>query len=157
FSPIGYADRSVWHAGLYFPRLPHLSRIDLRVEGIYTDNPLGGKLCCGFFYSNLTWRSGYVNGGNLIGSWIGRDSQGAQGWINYWFSSQTRIQLNYRHQKVSQQFVPGGGTLTDVGARSDFWVGPSLSVSSSVQWEQWLFPVIQPNPSRNVSLSLEVL
>ena len=91
------------------------------------------------------------NNGDLIGSWIGRGGQGAQAWSNYWFSPRNRLQFNFRHQKVSQEFLPGGGTLTDVGARGDYWVRSNLGLSASVQYERWLFPVIQPNAQRNVT------
>jgi Capsule assembly protein Wzi/PAP2 superfamily len=157
FSPIAYADRSVWRAGLYLSQVPRLPRLDLRVEGVYTDNPLGGAICCGFFYRNGTWRSGYTNDGNIMGSWIGRDGQGAQAWTNYWFSARTRLQFNFRHEKVSQEFLPGGGSLTDAGVRGDYWVRSNLGISTSVQYERWLFPVIQPNSQRNVTASVEVL
>ncbi len=157
FSPIAYADRSAWHAGLYFSQLPRLPKLDLRVEGVYTDNPIGGNVGNGFYYFNFTWRSGYTNNGNLIGSWIGREGQGAQAWTNYWFSARNRLQFNYRHQKVSQEFVPGGGTVTDVGVRGDYWFRPTVGVSASVQYERWLFPVIQPNAQRDVSASVQIL
>jgi hypothetical protein len=157
FSPIAYFDRSAWHAGLYFPHVPKLPKLDLRVEGVYTDNPLGGNLGNGFYYFNFTWRSGYTNNGDLIGSWIGRQGQGAQAWTNYWFSARNRLQFNYRHQKVSQGFVPGGGTVTDVGVRGDYWFRPSVGVSASVQYEHWLFPVIQAAGQTNVSASVEIL
>jgi hypothetical protein len=157
FSPIAYADRSVWRAGLYLSHFPRIQKLDLRAEGVYTDNPLGGALSHGFYYFNGTWRSGYTNNGNLIGSWIGREGQGAQAWSNYWFTGRNRLQFNFRHQKVSQEFIPGGGTLTDVGTRADYWVRPNLSFSAAVQYERWLFPVIQPNAQRNVSASLEIL
>jgi hypothetical protein len=157
FSPIAYADRSSWHAGLYLSQFPLLHKLDLRVEGVYSDNPLGGRLCCGVFYANDTWRNGYTNAGNIIGSWIGRAGQGAQAWTNYWFGARNRLQLNFRHQKVSKEFIPGGGTLTDVGARADYWVRSDLGLSTSVQYERWLFPLIQPNPSTNVSATVEIL
>jgi hypothetical protein len=156
FSPIAYADRSAWHAGLYLSHFPAIPKLDLRVEGVFTDLPIGGAVGHGFFYSNGTWRTGYRNDGYLIGSWIGRDGQGAQAWMNYWFTPKNRIQVNYRHQKVSQEFI-GGGTLTDVGVRADYWVRPNLSLSGTVQYEQWLFPVIQPGPSTNVSSTVEIL
>ena len=82
--------------------------------------------------------------------------QGAQAWTNYWFNARNRLQLNYRHQKVSRQFIPGGGTLTDVGVRNDYWLRPSLGISTSLQYERWLFPVIQPNAARNVSATVEI-
>jgi membrane-associated phospholipid phosphatase len=157
FSPIGYFDRSAWHAGLYLARFPGVPKLDLRAEGVYTDNPLGGNLGHGFYYFNFTWRNGYTNNGDLIGSWIGREGQGAQAWSNYWFSARNRLQFNFRHQKVSQEFVPGGGTLTDVGARADYWFRANMSVSASVQYERWLFPVILPNAQRDVTGSVEIL
>jgi hypothetical protein len=111
----------------------------------------------GSFYFNGTWRSGYTNEGNIMGSWVGRGGQGAQAWSNYWFGARNRLQFNFRHQKVSQEFIPGGGTLTDVGARTDYWVRSNLSLSASVQYERWLFPVIQPNASRNVTATVQIL
>jgi hypothetical protein len=157
FSPIAYADRSVWRAGLYFPQLPRLPRLDLRVEGVYSDNPIGGAVGPGYFYFNGTWRDGYTNDGNLIGSWIGRAGQGFQGWTNYWFSSKDRLQLNFRHQKVSQEFAPGGGTLSDVGIRGDYWTR-IIGVSGWVQYERWLFPVVHPSmPTSNVTAGAQIL
>jgi hypothetical protein len=91
-----------------------------------------------------------------MGSWIGREGQGAEGWANYWFNAKNRLQFNYRHQKVSQQFIPGGGTLTDVGVRNDYWLRPNIGLSATVQVERWLFPVIQGNASRNVSATVEI-
>jgi membrane-associated phospholipid phosphatase len=156
FSPIAYADRSAWRAGLYLSHFPFVPKLDLRVEGVYTDNPLGGNIGHGFYYFNGTWRSGYTNNGNLLGSWIGREGQGAQAWTNYWFNSRNRLQLNFRHQKVSQEFITGGGTLTDVGIHADYWVHSNLGLSASVQYERWLFPMIQPGAQRNVAASLEI-
>jgi membrane-associated phospholipid phosphatase len=158
FSPIAYLDRSAYHAGLYFSHIPMISKLDFRVEGVYTDIPAGGfDIGPGSFYSDGTWRSGYTNNGDLIGDWVGRGGQGAQAWTNYWFNARNRLQFNFRHQKVSQELMPGGGSLTDVGVRSDYWVRPYLSVSGSVQYERWLFPILQPNPQRNVSSTVEIL
>jgi membrane-associated phospholipid phosphatase len=157
FSPIAYADRSAWRAGLYLVRFPVVHNLDLRAEGVYTDNPLGGNLGHGFYYFNFTWRSGYTNNGNLLGSWVGREGQGAQAWATYHFSPRSFFQLNFRHQKVSQEFIPGGGTVTDIGGRWDWQVRPSLSLSATVQHERWIFPVIEPTAQRNVAASLEIL
>jgi hypothetical protein len=156
FSPIAYADRSVWTAGLFLSHVPRIPKLDLRVEGVYTNNPLGGLICCGFYYWNATWRSGYTNDGNLIGNWIGRDGQGAQAWMNYWFTAKNRVQVNYRHQKVGADYLPGGGTLTDIGMLGDLWTSSELSFSAKVQYETWNFPVIQPGQQTDVSASLQV-
>jgi membrane-associated phospholipid phosphatase len=155
-SPIAYWDRSAIRGGLFFSHLPGIPKLDLRAEGVYTDLPVGGLLSDGFFYENTRYLSGYTNKDQLLASWIGREGQGAQGWANYWFSGRNRLQFNYRHQKVSWQFIPGGGTQTDVGMRSDYWLHPNLGLSAWVQYERWLFPVIQPDSNRDVTVGVEV-
>jgi membrane-associated phospholipid phosphatase len=157
FSPIAYADRSAWRAGLYLSQFPRFHKLDLRVEGLYTDNPLGGKLGRGFYYANATWESGYTNGGYLLGSWVGREGQGALAWTNYWFNPRNRLQFNFRHQKISQKYIPGGGTLTDGGVRADFCVRSAYSVTASVQYERWAFPVIFPTEKGNLTTSVQLM
>ncbi len=159
FSPIAYMDVSAWHAGLYLSHVPRVSRLDFRAEGVYTDVPGGVAANTkqpGSFYQNGTWRNGYTNNGDLIGSWIGRGGQGAQAWSNYWFSPRNRLQLFFRHQKVSQEFLPGGGSLTDLGVATDYSLRSNLSLSVSVQHERWLFPVIQSNVAHNVTASVGI-
>lgn len=155
-SPIAYWDRSAIRGGLYFSHLPKLSRLDLRFEGVYTDVPAGGALSRGFFYFNFRFKEGYTNNGQFLASWIGREGQGAQAWANYWLGARNRVQVNFRHQKVSQQFVPGGGTLIDIGVRGEYWPSPSIGLTTSVQYERWLFPIIQPGPQRDVSASVGI-
>ena len=75
-TPIAYFDRSAIRAGLYFSRLPRLPKLDLRIEGVYTDLPAGGRLSHGFFYSNDRYLNGYTSQGQLLGSWIGRQGTG---------------------------------------------------------------------------------
>lgn len=156
FSPIAYFDRSAIRAGLYLSHLPKIAKLDLRAEGVYTDVPAGGALSHGFFYFNPRFVNGYTSNGNLLASWIGREGQGAQAWTNYWFNARNRVQVNFRHQKVSQQFIPGGGTLTDVGIRADYWTRSNIGISGWVQHERWLFPVIQPNESSNVTAAIQI-
>ena len=159
FSPIAYMDVSAWHAGIYLSHVPRVSRLDFRLEGVYTDVPGGVSANTknpGSFYQNGTWRNGYTNNGDIIGSWIGRGGQGGQAWTNYWFTPRNRLQFYVRHQKVSQEFLPGGGSLTDAGVRSDYSLRQNLSLSLSVQDERWLFPVIQPNAAHNVTASVGI-
>ena len=161
--PLGYPERAVWRAGVYVPRFPKLSKLDFRAEGGYTDNPLhGGTIATGinptgFYYTANRYLNGDTNNGNVLGSWMGRAGQGAQAWTNYWFGARNRLQFNFRHQKVSHEFVPGGGTLTDVGVRCDYQVRPSLALSATVQHERWLFPVIQLGAQKNVAASVQIL
>ncbi len=130
--------------------------MDFRAEGVYSDNPIGGAVGPGYYYANTTWRTGYRNLDNLIGSWIGRAGQGAQAWTTYHFDAKSSVQLNFRHQKVSHVFIPGGGTLTDVGVRADFWLRSTLSISGLVQYEQWNFPVLAQASKSNVMTSIQL-
>ncbi len=161
--PFGYPERAVWRAGIYVPRFPKLSKLDFRAEAGYTDNPLHGGTPStgvnptGFYYTANRYLNGDTNNGNVLGSWMGRAGQGAQAWTNYWFGPRNRLQFFFRHQKVSQEFVPGGGSLTDAGVRTDYSLRSDLSLSVSVQHERWLFPVIQPNVSRNVTAAVQIL
>lgn len=156
FLPYGYPERAIWRAGIYVPKIPRLPRVDFRAEGVYTDNPIGGMYAHGYYYAASRYLNGYTNDGNIVGSWVGRQGQGVQAWTNYWFGARNRLQFNARHQKVSPNFVPSGGTLTDIGVRSDFWLRPDVGVSVSVQGEKWLFPVIQPNASTNVTAKVQI-
>jgi Capsule assembly protein Wzi len=106
FSPIAYWDRSAIRAGLYFSHLPKIPKLDLRMEGVYTDVPSDCALSRGFYYFNLRFKEGYTNDGNLLGSWIGREGQGGQAWTNYWFGARNRLQLNFRHQKSATSSCP---------------------------------------------------
>ena len=155
--PFGYPERAAWHGGIYVSRFPKAQKLDFRAEGRFTDIPVPVSLeGSGFFYTANRYKDGLTNDGNILGSWIGRAGQGAQAWSNYWFNSRNRLQLNFRHEKVSQVFMPGGGTLTDVGVRGDYWVRSNLGLSTWVQYERWLFPVIQSTPSTNVTVAVEI-
>ena len=156
-NPIAYADRSAWAAGLYAPRLPWLPNLDLRVEGVYTDLPIGGRfLENGFFYFNGAYVNSYTNDGNLLGSWIGRQGQGAQAWATYHLSAKNYVQLNFRHQKVSPDYIPNGGTLSDFGVKMDYWLRPTLSLSGTAQYERWNFPVLAPGNQSNMMTSFQL-
>ena len=155
-SPIVGPDVAAWLGGIYIPRLPKLPKMDFRAEGVYTDPPIGGNVGSGYFYYNPTWISGYENSGRLMGNWVGREGQGVQVWTSYWFTPRNKLQFEFRHLKVSHEFVPNGGTLADVGVRADFWARSCFSVSAAVQYEAWTFPVIAPTRQSNVSSSLQL-
>ena len=143
-------------SGLFLSRVPGIPKLSLRAEGVYTDPPGGQPTTThGFFYINSRFKSGYTNDGDLIGSWIGREGQGADARATYSFTPKSSLQLNFRHQKVSQQFIPAGGTLTDFSASANYWLHSNLELSGLVQRESWLFPVIQPATS-NITAALQI-
>ena len=150
-------DKSAVTAGIYLPRIPKFQRLDFRAEGLFTDLPGGTPVVNrGFFYFNARYRSGYTNNGNLIGSWIGRQGQGAAAWTNLWFSPTDRVQLSFRHQKVSPRFIPEGGSLTDFGLRAEFWLRSQISLSGAVQYERWKFPVLAPAAQVNTTAQFQI-
>ena len=154
FSPIAYWRNAAIWSGFYLAQVPRLNKLDFRVEAGYTDLP--GDLqtgapnthySSGIFYSNGRYPNGsYTSDGDLLGNWMGRQSQGVQAWSNYRFSPRSFIQASFRHQKVSQQFMPGGGSLTDASLSANLWLRNDLSVSGSVQYERWLYPIVTPEP-----------
>jgi membrane-associated phospholipid phosphatase len=155
-SPIVGPDVAAWLGGIYIPRLPGLRKMDFRAEGVYTDPPIGGNVGSGFFNYNPTWISGFTNSGNLMSHWVGREGQGVQAWTSYWFTPRNKLQFEFRHLKVSHEFIPNGGTLADGSVRADFWVRSSFSLSAVVQYEAWTFPVIAATKQSNVTSSLQL-
>jgi len=154
-TPLAYPRKSAFQGGGYMPRIPGVPKLDLRVEGGST-SPVDFSDCNGCFYQNGLFVNSYTNLGNLMGTWVGRASQGEQGWITYWLTPRNTIQFNYRHRKVDSQFLLQGGTLNDGGVRADFWLGPTTKLSGSVQYEKWNFPILDPLVRSNVTMSVEL-
>jgi len=153
YSPIGSTRPSI-SPGIYLPQLPKLPQIEVRAEGI--KESLAAEFPPGFVYYGVDrFRSGYTNETLLMGSWIGRAGRGGQGWLTYHFSPRNTIQLGYRHQEVSHDFI-GGGRLVDYSAKGDVTLSPSLHFSGYVQYEQWRFPVLFTNRQSNVVASLQL-
>jgi hypothetical protein len=156
FSPLGYPRKSAVRGGIYMPQIPGVRKVDLRFEGGSTVPPdfIGCNAC---FYVNNRYPDGsYLNLGSIVGSWLGRASQGEQAWSTYWLSSRNKIQFTYRHQKVSGAYLPKSGTLSDGSVRSDFWLGDEVMVSALVQYEKWNYPLLAPSPKSNIATSIQL-
>src|SRR5215469_7207833 len=96
-SPIPYMRQSIFQGGLYFPKLPSVPKVDLRLEGGSTSAVDYNGFSGGYFYWNGQYLNGYTNGGGLIGSWLGREAQGESIRTNYWLSAKRKIGLEFRH------------------------------------------------------------
>jgi hypothetical protein len=68
-------------------------------------------------------------------------------------STRQRLELNFRLLEVSEQLMPGVGTLT-MSAGAEI-IGSSPVWELQLCSEKWLFPVIQPGPERNISAPVE--
>jgi hypothetical protein len=153
YSPIGSSKPNL-NLGIYLPRLPKLPKMELRAEGI--KESLTSEFPPGFVYFNVDrFRSGYTNNGQLLGSWIGRAGRGGQGWLTYHFSARNSLWLGYRHQEVAHDFLEGG-RLVDYSAGSDIVLSSTVAFSSSVQYEQWRFPVVSTNRQSDVVASFQL-
>lgn len=153
-NPIPYMRNSAFQGGLYFAKIPSVARLDLRVEG-GTTSPVDGKFCTSCFYGNGQYLNGYTNDGRLIGTWIGRASQGELMRSNYWLSPRKKISLELRHRKIDRQYLPQGGTQNDVAVNADIFVGPGFRFSGSLQYERWQIPLLTTNSQNNVAASFE--
>jgi hypothetical protein len=155
YSPLGYPRKSAFQGGLYMPHIPGIPKLDLRMEGGSTV-PADFPGCDGCFYVNNRYPNGYTNSGNLMGSSLGRGSQGEQAWSTYWFSPRNKIQFSYRHQKVDNLALTGGGTINDGGVQMNFQLRRNFSVSGLVQYEKWNYPVLANAPQSNVTTSIGI-
>jgi len=155
YSPLGYPRKSAFQGGLYLPHIPGIPKLDLRLEGGST-SPVDFPGCNGCFYVNNRYPNGYTNAGNLMGSALGRGSQGEQVWSTYWFSPRNKLQFSYRHQKVDAGALTGGGTINDGGVQMNYQLRPSVSLSGVVQYEKWDYPVLAQGPQSNVTTSIGI-
>jgi hypothetical protein len=153
-NPIAYYHQSAWNSGLYFPKLPYLPNLDLRVEGVYTN--VIGYPGIGEYYKNIRYAQGYTIYNQIIGSWVGRQGDGITAMATYWFSPRNKLQLGYRRQWVDKVLLEGGG-LNDFSASVDWLLKHNLQLSSTVQYESWNFPFLSSSTLTNVSTQIQLM
>ena len=152
-SPLADVRRAGVNTGLYIPQIPGLNKLDLRMEAAYTDVPYpeqAGK----FIYYDGFYHDLYTNKGQLVGNTAGRDGKVYQAWSRYWIGARTHIELGYRHAQVSANFVPGGGTINDASVSADLLLHQVWNLSTSVQYEEWNYPILAHGPQQNVTVSI---
>lgn len=151
-SPIPYMRRNASQGGLYLAKVPGISRLDLRVEGGYTNPPAFCGIC---IYYNGQYNSGYTNDGKLIGTWIGRAAQGEQIRANYWLSSRNKIGVELRHRTLDAGYVPRGGTQNDIAVNADILVRSGARFTGNLQYERWQIPFLANIRQSNVAASIQ--
>ena len=154
YSPIG-STRPAINPGVYFPRLPRLTNLDLRLEGVTTDLNVPAHYGPGAFYWDDRYRSGYTNDGNLIGSWVGRRGRGEQGWLTYHFSPYSDVGFAYRHNSVDRGFLEGG-SLRDFSVRAEIALGRTTSLAAFVQQERWHFPLLAAGAQSDLTAAVQL-
>ncbi|HTZ57390.1 MAG TPA: capsule assembly Wzi family protein [Acidobacteriaceae bacterium] len=149
--PLAYPTHSAWSPGFYVVRLPHLPHVDFRGEGYLTPH----RTFPGFYYFNVHYLSGYTNQRQLLGSWVGRESNGYQLWTNWWFSSRSTLQFSTRRQTANSEFLRGGD-LRDINVTADLALSPHWQLDASVQQEQWRFPLLSAVTHQNVTTTIQL-
>jgi len=155
-NPIDAPRRAPIGAGLYLAKFPRIPKLDLRVEGIFTDTTTSRSHAGQFSYWELFYHDAYTNNKIIMGSWIGREGTGEQAWMNYWFSPKSSLQFGYRHQQVDGDFIPGGVKLHDEFVKANLWVRGNLNVTAFLQHEQWNAPLLAPTPQTNWTSSVGI-
>jgi Capsule assembly protein Wzi len=154
-SPLAAPRRAAVNPGLYLSHLPKLPHVDLRGEAVSTDpvsNSQGGQ----FLYYEFEYRDGYLNKGNLLGSWMGREGKGGQVWLTDWLSPKEYIQLGYRNAKVSKTFIPGGTTQNDFNIKAVLRLKDNLELNAFGQAEWWKVPALASGPQHDFTGSVQL-
>lgn len=154
-SPIDAPRRNVWSPGVYFARLPFLPHMDLRIEAVSTEEMSQDEGGLRFFINNQ-YRDSNTNKGFLLGNAVGRDGRAIETRTGYWFSPRSRIEAGYRQDKVSEVFLPGGGTVSDGFMNATWTIHRDWSFHLFSQYERFLIPSYQPGSQHNTSAWLQI-
>lgn len=152
-NPLASPHRSAWGPGIYITQLPRLKHLDLRFETYSTwlyRGDAGGQ----FIYWNNQYRDAYTNDGNLLGSSVGRDARAYSVSSTYWWSAQNTLTASFRQTKTGSNFLPGGGTQTDVSLTLQRELRPNLLGKFFVQYERYYIPILS-TPKQDVTASIE--
>lgn len=154
-NPIDAPRRAAWQAGLYAARLPYLHRADLRFEMASSEELSQDEGGTRFFINNQ-YRDSNTNKGFLLGNAVGRDGRAFEARAGVWMSARTRVEAGYRQNKISESFLPTGGTISDGfvqarwGFRSD-WTADLFS-----EYERFLIPSYLSGRQSNGSVRLQI-
>jgi len=155
-SPIDAPRRAAIEPGIYLSHLPKIPRLDFRLEAASTDpaitNSNGGR----FFYWEAIYHDVYLNKNSLMGSWIGREAKGFQALTTYTISPLSRIEFEYRNQKVAKDFIPEGETLNSYAVSAQVRLTPQLDLSSSFQVDRWKAPVLATGLQSDVAATVQI-
>jgi hypothetical protein len=148
-----FVARYAMDPGIYIPKLPGLKKLDIRMEGVYTNLP---KLVDpSYFYYNAHYPQGYTNYGQILGSWVGRQGSGGQASTSYWFSARNKAILTYRKLSSDKSFLQGGN-MSDVSASINWLIKPQIEFSAMGQYERRKFPLLQMTGSSNFTTTFEL-
>jgi hypothetical protein len=155
-SPLSAPHRSILAPGIEITKFPKLPRLQLRVEGLSSNAAATENYYGNFFYWNGAYHDGYTNRGNIIGSWIGRDSLSIWSQAQYWISSTHTVSVIGRTVQLDPRFIPQGGHTTDISVGDAIRIKQDFQVSARLQYERWNIPALSATPEHNFATIVEV-
>jgi hypothetical protein len=148
--------RAAYRPGIYLSQFPGFRRLDLRVEGATTDQPVSRSTAGQFTYWEGVQRQGYTNKGFIMGDWMGREAKGGQAWLTYHLSGNEWIQLQYLAKKMPNDFIAGGTTQNSFSIGAVKRIGRDVELQGSMQYERWKAPIYRMGQQSDTAVSLQV-
>jgi hypothetical protein len=142
--------------GIYLSRVPGIQRLDFRVEGVNTDPETSRSNGGGYLYTEFIQIQGYTNKGYIMGDAAGREGKGGQAWMTYHLSPRELLQVSYRHQKNSKDFIPMGTTQNSFDLRMVKRIEDCVEVSAEVQHEWWKAPVYEAGEQNDTVATFQI-
>ena len=165
--PISAPRRAGWRPGIYLTQLSFLPKLDLRVEGAYTDYVTDRSLEGFGVYLEVIQLQGYSNKGYILGDWIGREGKGGQAWLTYHLSGNETISLQYLRKKNGKDFINSGrdalgreinGGTTQDAVRIDLVkrLTRDVELKAWYQNEHWKAPFFKPGQQGSNTAAFQV-
>jgi len=140
-SPPSHVSNASWRPGLYLSHVPGLPKLDVRLEGAYTDPPFHSSVGGNYMYWETIQRQGYTNSGSIMGDWMGREAKGGQGWLTWHLSGNEWLQGSFRTQKAANDFLRGGTTLSDINFQAVKRIGKDFEINGNFAFEHYKAPL----------------
>jgi len=154
-TPISAPRRAAYRPGIYLSQFPGLPRLDLRVEGATTDQPVSRSNEGKFTYWEGIQLQGYTNKGFIMGDWMGRESKGGQAWLTYHLSGNEWLQLQYLTRKTPNDFIAGGVTQNSFTISAVKRLSRDIQVDGSLQYERWKAPIYRAGHQSDVTAAVQ--
>ncbi len=140
-TPLAAPRRAGWRPGVYIAQLPHLPKLDLRVEATYTDYVTSRSTAGQGNYIEAVQRQAYTNKGFIMGDWIGREAKGGQAWLTWHLSGNEWITLQYLRKKNAKDFIAGGTTQNIFRVDLVKRLRRDVELNAYFQSESWKAPI----------------
>ena len=155
-TPISAPRRAAYRSGIYLSHFPSLPRLDLRIEGATTDQPVSRSTEGKFTYWEQVQVQGYTNKGFIMGDWMGREAKGGQAWLTYHMSGNEFVQLQYLTKKTPHDFIARGVTQNSFAISAVKRLGRDIQVDGSLQYERWKAPIYRTGQQNDATVTVQL-